>query len=347
MSYHAECSNFFVAFYNLILVLILVPFALLLCVKWWFYFIQGVLDRCIEGSWAQAVLANTPDVIKKQLTDDNPLRIHNLTVGGDTITQVLLFDPQSVMQQLSHMHELEEKLRTREQSKADAFRSYLTAKRQYNVAASLTHVQSTPAVHYHQQLGQHRGSIYQENERAREKLSQGIASERSSEHDQFSAERTKQLISIVRLLLSCLHAWNLDKELDKSCITQLGLVKPTRPVSYGLLSRGSCLSLVLPGWGLHKVEKMSATNDLTGEKKSIQLNAVLTAHQLRWQLSQSLTTQHLLTVVSITNTLMNQSFGARMLAKEGGSQNLVSISSDDSDDDEDQVRVIVVCNVLY
>ena len=189
------------------------------------------------------------------------------------------------------------------------------------------------------------GNINQDSEKTREKLSQGIASERSSEYDQLSTERTKQLISIVRLLLSCLHAWNLDKELDKSCITQLGLVKPTRPVSYGLLSRGSCLSLVLPGWGLHKVEEMSSTDDLTGKKKSIQLNAILTAHQLRWQLSQSLTTQHLLTVVSITNTLMNQSFGARMLAKEGGTQNLVSMSSDDSDDDEDQGRVITLFNV--
>lgn len=299
-----------------------------------------MLDRCIEGSWAQAVLDNTPEPdTKKQLVDDSPLKIHSMRVGGDTVTQVLLFDPQNVMKQLSRMHEIEEKLRTREQSKADALRSYLSAKRQYNVLATVPHVQSMPAM-YHGQ-GMRRTSINQENERAREKLSKGIASERSDEDDQLSTERTIQLISIVRLLLSCLHAWNLDKELDKSCITQLGLVKPTRPVSYGLLSRGSCLSLVLPGWGLHKTAEMAtATVDQTSGNRSVQLNAVLTAHQLRWQLSRSLTTQHLLTVVSITNTLMNQSFGARMLAKEGGGQ--VSISSDDSEDDEDQVQVGII-----
>lgn len=302
-----------------------------------------MLDRCIEGSWAQAVLDNTPDVTKKQLTDESPLRIHNLTVGGDTVTQVLLFDPQSVMKQLSRMHELEEKLRTREQSKADAFRSYLSAKRQYKVTANLAHIRSTPALHLHQQQSPRRISIKQENEKAREKLSQGIASERSSEDDQLSAERIIQLISIVRLLLSCLHAWNLDKELDQSCITQLGLVKPTRPVSYGLLSRGSCLSLVLPGCGLHRVAEMSAASDQAAEKRSTQLNAVLMmTHHLRWQLSQSLTTQHLLTVVSITNTLMNQSFGARMLAKEGGAQSLTSVSSDDSDEEEGQDKVILM-----
>jgi len=293
------------------------------------------------------VLENTPDVTKKQLTDDSPLRIHSVRVGGDTVTQVLLFDPQSTMRHLSRMHELEEQLRTQEQSKANAFRSYLSAKRQYNVTAGPMRTRALATIQ--QQQASHHISVTQENERAREKLSRGIASKRSDEEDQLSTERTKQLISIVRLLLSCLHAWNLDKDLDKVCITQLGLAKPLRPVSYGLLSRSSCLSLVLPGWGLHKVAGISDASDLTTGKKSIQLNAVLMAHQLRWQLSQSLTTQHLLTVVSITNTLMNQSFGARMLAKEGGTHNLrtMSLNSDDSDDEEeeDQVQVIIVFNI--
>ena len=264
-------------------------------------------------------------------------------VGGDTVTQVLLFDPQSVMKQLSRMHELEEQLQSQEQSKVFAFRSYLSAKRQYTVTTGPMRTRPSLPTQRQQHLhGLHRG---QEDEKTREKLSQGIASKRSDEYDQLSTEKTKQLISIVRLLLSCLHAWNLDKELDKLCITQLGLVKPTRPVSYGLLSRSSFLSLVLPGWGLHKVAGKSTANNqrpLSAEKKSIQQNAIWTAHQLRWQLSQSLTTQHLLTLVSITNTLMNQSFGARMLAKEGGTRNLtsVSLSSDDSDDEEDQVGVM-------
>ena len=30
----------------------------------------------------------------------------------------------------------------------------------------------------------------------------------------------------------------------------LGLVRPCKPVSFGLLSKGGSLSLVLPGWGL-------------------------------------------------------------------------------------------------
>ena len=54
-------------------------------------------------------------------------------------------------------------------------------------------------------------------------------------------------VDIVRLLLSCLHAWSLDDDLDESCEDVLGLVRPSRPVSFGLLSKGQCLSLVLPG----------------------------------------------------------------------------------------------------
>ena len=43
-------------------------------------------------------------------------------------------------------------------------------------------------------------------------------------------------------------------------------------------------------------------------------------YHVRWQLSRSLTTQHLLTVVSITNTLMNQSGGAHALAASSGKE---------------------------
>ena len=42
----------------------------------------------------------------------------------------------------------------------------------------------------------------------------------------------------------------------------LGLVRPNRPVSFGLLSRARCLSLVLPGWGL-KEDTPITTSDIT------------------------------------------------------------------------------------
>jgi hypothetical protein len=191
-------------------------------------------------------------------------------------------------------------------------------------------------------------------------------------------------INTARLLVSCLHAWNLDEQLDKECEESLGLVRPVRNVSFGLISKGGALSLVLPGWGLVNDEgggamttptkkrpvtiavspgvkkgdldilKHLVTNETSsGGRLSIasspppmeDTHAVMEGvrgatgdrgdvttgegegedplpddllYHIRWRLSSSLTTQHLLTVVSITNTLMNQSCGAHALATSSG-----------------------------
>lgn len=58
-------------------------------------------------------------------------------------------------------------------------------------------------------------------------------------------------------------------------------------------------------------------------------------YHVRWQLSRSLTTQHLLTMVSITNTLMNQSVGAHALASTAGLERLSSGEDDSDEESED------------
>ena len=55
-------------------------------------------------------------------------------------------------------------------------------------------------------------------------------------------------LEIGQVLLSLLHAWGLDKDLDRVAITKLGLLKPKSPVSYGVLSKGGVMSLMLPTW---------------------------------------------------------------------------------------------------
>ena len=189
----------------------------------------------------------------------------------------------------------------------------------------------------------------------------------------------------MRLLLSCLHAWNLDDSLDKSCEEFLGLIRPSRPVSFGFYCKSS-LSLVLPGWGLKSRPKldsqMSTILDLNGSERTRaesfgdtvnNINPSTTPidrgmmyppsvpdggevrtaspqgvlrransigftfdqkYHIRWQFSRSLTTQHLLTMVSLTNTLMNQSVGAHALASSARKKN-VSESSMDEDSDSD------------
>jgi hypothetical protein len=44
-------------------------------------------------------------------------------------------------------------------------------------------------------------------------------------------------LEVGELLLSLLHAWGVDYELDQICQTQLGLLKPVTPISFGLLSK--------------------------------------------------------------------------------------------------------------
>ena len=58
------------------------------------------------------------------------------------------------------------------------------------------------------------------------------------------------------------------------------------------------------------------------------------AVHVRWQMSRSLTTQHLLTVVSITNTLMNQSAGAHALSSSARRVHRKAAPGSDEESDE-------------
>ena len=45
-------------------------------------------------------------------------------------------------------------------------------------------------------------------------------------------------MEIAQLLLSLLHAWGMDPDLDRVCEGKLGLLRPMVPVSFGVLSKG-------------------------------------------------------------------------------------------------------------
>nr|XP_026649760.1 WD repeat-containing protein 72 [Zonotrichia albicollis] len=51
-----------------------------------------------------------------------------------------------------------------------------------------------------------------------------------------------------KLLLSCLLPWGVDKEIDNLCAGHLNILRLQCPVSFGLVSDESHLSLMLPGW---------------------------------------------------------------------------------------------------
>jgi len=49
---------------------------------------------------------------------------------------------------------------------------------------------------------------------------------------------TNITMEIAQLLLSLLHAWDMDPDLDRVCETKLGLLRPMLPVSFGVISKG-------------------------------------------------------------------------------------------------------------
>lgn len=46
-------------------------------------------------------------------------------------------------------------------------------------------------------------------------------------------------MEIAQLLLSLLHAWGMDPDLDRVCESKLGLLRPMVPVSFGVICKSS------------------------------------------------------------------------------------------------------------
>ncbi|XP_047143877.1 WD repeat-containing protein 7 isoform X1 [Hydra vulgaris] len=134
---------------------------------------------------------------------------------------------------------------------------------------------------------------------------------------------------VAQLLLSCCHSWGLDQGLDSVCIQKLGILKPVKALSFGLLTRGR-LALMFPGWYISGEENYIATSfdaDLNPDQNYHLVDDELqkTIFNAHWQLSSSLTTQHLVSLVSVTNTLMSMNYVS--FAMKGESNQQTSMSS--------------------
>ncbi|XP_053401409.1 WD repeat-containing protein 7-like isoform X1 [Mercenaria mercenaria] len=152
-------------------------------------------------------------------------------------------------------------------------------------------------------------------------------------------------MEIAQLFMSMLHAWGLDPDLDKLCLNKLGLLKPKSPISFGLISREGHMSLMLPGWhkGVCSKGDPIVAMDTKGQratlrqqtrsemdpgsesdlinlssqgaegsqvskvdlKAEIEKEIYMFTKKARWQISSAVTTQHLLSVISVANTLMS------------------------------------------
>ncbi|KAI1280913.1 WD repeat-containing protein 7 [Halotydeus destructor] len=139
----------------------------------------------------------------------------------------------------------------------------------------------------------------------------------------FQFGETSLTMETAHILLSLLHAWGVDSDLDQMCEFTLGLMKPLRPLNFGLLSKGGHMSLLLPPCitkidpdyyntelapGPVKVGRHVRIVDALGPEFVLEeARAKRFAAKFHWELSTAVTTNHLLSIVSLANTLMSMS----------------------------------------
>ncbi|XP_071861374.1 WD repeat-containing protein Rbcn-3B isoform X15 [Bombus fervidus] len=116
-------------------------------------------------------------------------------------------------------------------------------------------------------------------------------------------------MEVAQLILSLLHAWGIDPDLDRVCEGKLGLLRPMVPVSFGVLSKGGYMSLLLPTWQM-QLEPIGEPATQLEQRlpaelvRQERLTRAFTA-RAHWELSTTLTSNHLLAVVALANTLMS------------------------------------------
>lgn len=120
-------------------------------------------------------------------------------------------------------------------------------------------------------------------------------------------------MEIAQILISLLHAWGLDPDLDRVCESKLGLLRPMVPVCFGVVSRHGHMAVQLPtrlgGWidacASIPDDPILAKSDLPSELLQQEKLTRLFSSKLHWEFSTTLTTNHLLSIVSLGNTLMS------------------------------------------
>ena len=130
---------------------------------------------------------------------------------------------------------------------------------------------------------------------------------------------TKLTMEIAQLILSLLHAWGLDDDLDRVCESKLGLLRPLRPVCFGILAKNGHMSLLLPMRIAKMDDEEESSIEQKKEGKHIRMSvtevekaleesrAQRFAARIHWELSTAITTSHLLSIMSLANTLMSMS----------------------------------------
>ncbi|CAF4367600.1 unnamed protein product, partial [Rotaria sp. Silwood2] len=128
------------------------------------------------------------------------------------------------------------------------------------------------------------------------------------------------LKNLSNLLVSLIHPWCFDKNIDHMCQERLHLNQVHRFISYGILSKNEHLAIVLPTWQQYLNDYASETflsnlvafispvetqidNDETLKHKQERIDTYV--YQWRWKYSTILNTEHLLSSITLVCILMN------------------------------------------
>ncbi|KAJ7420096.1 WD repeat-containing protein 7 isoform X1 [Pitangus sulphuratus] len=134
----------------------------------------------------------------------------------------------------------------------------------------------------------------------RQRREDGDPEYRSSKSKPLTLLEYNLTMDTAKLFMSCLHAWGLNSVLDELCLDRLGMLKPHCSVSFGLVSRGGHMSLMLPGYN-QPVGRAACDSGEPGRKMSVTEGL----GKGTYGVSRAVTTQHLLSVISLANTLMS------------------------------------------
>ncbi|XP_063151866.1 WD repeat-containing protein 7 isoform X1 [Candoia aspera] len=139
-----------------------------------------------------------------------------------------------------------------------------------------------------------------EDEESRQRREESDPEYRSSKSKPLTLLEYNLTMDTAKLFMSCLHAWGLNSVLDELCSERLGMLRPHCSVSFGLLSRGGHMSLMLPGYN-QPVGKMPSSDMDMGKSVSLPEGHIRGTYCI----SRAVTTQHLLSIISLANTLMS------------------------------------------
>jgi hypothetical protein len=147
----------------------------------------------------------------------------------------------------------------------------------------------------------------------------------------------QSIVRLTHILLSSLHIWSIDQQLDKLFVEWLSLQKPKFPIAFGRITRGAHLFVMFPpkraifefppqsdllskqiqpqkSLNLINFDDDDESGNLTSSAqqqiKETQQNDIVPPETPSptkefWLSGKSLTTEHLLAILAISNSFMN------------------------------------------